>query len=115
MRQPSLAGGFTLVEVMVALLLLSVAALGLSSTLVSTRKALARSGKRMRAAQLAADGMEQLRAGQVPGPPDGGGEFERSTATTPWNGHPGLQRVEVTVSWNDGELHALQLVTLARR
>jgi prepilin-type N-terminal cleavage/methylation domain-containing protein len=109
------AAGFTLVELLVALLVLSVAALALGSTLASTGRALSLSRKWMQATQLAAEGMEQLRAGQVPGPPGGAGEFERSVATAPWDGHPGLQQVEVTVSWNDGEAHTFRLVTLARR
>jgi len=110
-----LPGGFTLVELLVALLVLSVAALGLSSTLASTGRALSLSRKWMQATQLATEGMEQLLAGQVPAPTGGAGGFERSVATASWNGHPGLQQVEVTVSWNDGEAHTFRLVTLARR
>ncbi len=107
--------GFTLVELLVAVLLLSVVALGLSRTLASTGQALSRSRKWMQATQLAVEGMEQLRAGQAPAAPAGAGSFERSVATAPWNGHPGLRRLEVTVSWNDGDMHTFQLVTLARR
>jgi len=107
------AAGFTLVELLVALLVLSVAALGLSSTLASSGRALTLSRNLMQATQLAAEGMEQLRAGQVPDPL--GGEFKRSTATVRWDGYPGLQRLEVTVSWEDGEAHTVRLVTLARR
>jgi prepilin-type N-terminal cleavage/methylation domain-containing protein len=109
------AGGFTLVELLVAVLLLSVVALGLSSTLASTGKALRLSRKWMQATQVGAEGMEQLRAGQGADPIGGASGFDRSVVTTPWNGHPGLQRVEVTVSWDDGEEHTFRLVTLVRR
>jgi prepilin-type N-terminal cleavage/methylation domain-containing protein len=107
--------GFTLIELLVALTLLSTVALGLSTTLITTHRALTASGKRMHAAQLAAEGLEQLRAGQVPGGVHLTGGFTRSAVVRPWGGHLNLQRLEVTVSWNDGDTHTLQLVTLARR
>jgi prepilin-type N-terminal cleavage/methylation domain-containing protein len=107
--------GFTLIELLVAVTLLSGVALALSTTLITTHRLLAASGKRMQAAQLAAEALEQLRAGQVPRAGRLAGDFERSTLVTPWGGHPVLRRLEVTVSWNDGDTHTLQLVTLARR
>ncbi|MFI5398844.1 MAG: prepilin-type N-terminal cleavage/methylation domain-containing protein [Candidatus Binatia bacterium] len=107
--------GFTLVELLVALVLLSVAALGLTTTLISTHRALRAGEQWMEATQLAAEGIEQLRAGQIPAPAPSTGAFDRVAVMTPWDGHFGLQRLEVTVSWNDGERHTFQLVTLARR
>jgi len=107
--------GFTLIELLIALTLLSVATLSLSTTLISTHRALAVSGKWMQATQLAAEALEQLRAGQMPGGGHLAGGFDRSAQVTPWGGHAALRRLEVTVSWNDGDTHTLQLVTLARR
>lgn len=107
--------GFTLIELMIAVVLLSTAALALGRTLVITRQALAVSGKWACAAQLAAEAMEQVRAGQAPGPVHEAAEFARTVAVTSWSGHAGLQRIEVTVTWNDGESHSFGLVTLARR
>lgn len=104
--------GFTLIEVMIALTLLSVVALSLSTTLISTHRALTASGKRMQATQLAAEAMEQLRAGQMPEGVHFAEGFDRSAQATVW---AGLRRLEVTVSWNDGDAHTLRLVTLARR
>ena len=114
-RERRIAAGFTLLEVMVALVLLAEAALALATTLVSTHRALKLSREWMRAVQLASEGMEQLRAGQVPdaGPTADG--FTRVAALAPWGGHATLQRVEVTVSWDDGGRHEFQLSTLARR
>jgi prepilin-type N-terminal cleavage/methylation domain-containing protein len=111
---PDTSRGFSLVELLIALALLSAVALGLSTTLITTHRALTASGKRMQAVQLAAEGLEQLRAGQLPGGERLAGDFERSASVTPWGGHAGLRRLEVTVSWNDGDTHTLQLVTLAR-
>ena len=107
--------GFTLIELMVALVLLAAAGLGLSTTLASTRNALSLSERQMQAVQLAAEGMEQLHAGHALGPIRVPGDFERAVLVTPWGDHPGLQRVQVTVSWNDGEGHTLNLMTLVRR
>ena len=115
MQSPDTGRGFSLIELLIALALLSTVALGLSSTLITAHRALTASGKRMQAAQLAAEGLEQLRSGQVPGGVHLAGDFERSALVTPWGGHPDLRRLEVTVSWNDGDTHTLQLVTLARR
>ncbi len=115
MRRHPAAPGFMLIELMIALVLLSAAALALGSTLLSTQHALAASRRWVGAAQLAADGLEQLRAGQPPGPVRDAAEFARAVAVTPWSGHVGLQRLEVTVTWNDGESHTVRLVTLARR
>jgi prepilin-type N-terminal cleavage/methylation domain-containing protein len=115
MQSDDTSYGFTLIELLVALALLSAVALGLSTTLITTHRALTASGKWMQAAQLAAEGLEQLRAGQIPGSGPLAGDFERSASMMPWDGHPGLSRLEVTVSWNDGDTHTLRLVTLARR
>lgn len=115
MAHRSAYAGFTLVEVLIAVVLLSVIALGLSSTLVSAQRARASSENWMRATQLAAQGMEQLRAGHALTPLDLPNGFSRSSSAAPWNGHARLDRLEVTVTWNDLELHSFQLVTLARR
>jgi len=107
--------GFSLVETMVATLLLSAIALAVTQTLVGALRARARSERWMQATQLATEGMEQLRAGHALGAVAFSTGFERSGSVTPWTGHPGLQHVEVTVSWNDGEPHSFQLTTLVRQ
>jgi prepilin-type N-terminal cleavage/methylation domain-containing protein len=115
MHSDDTSRGFTLIEVMIALTLLSVVALSLSTTLISTHRALTGSGRRMQATQLAVEAMEQLRAGQVPEGMNSAEGFDRSAQATLWDGQAGLRRLEVTVSWNDGDTHTLRLVTLARR
>jgi Tfp pilus assembly protein PilV len=109
------ATGFSLVETMVATLLLSAIALAVTQTLVGALQVRARNERWMQATQLATEGIEQLRAGHTLRPVAAHAGFERSGSVIPWNGHPGLQHVEVTVSWNDGEPHTFQLTTLARQ
>ena len=107
--------GFTLVEVMVAVLLLSVIALGVTTTLVSAQRARGVSEQSMHATQLALEGLEQLRAGQGLDNSRMPLGFDRSGTVVPWESHPGLYRLEVSVSWSDGVAHSFQLVTLAQR
>ena len=109
------AAGFSLVETMVATLLLSAIALAVTQTLVGALQARARNERWMQATQLATEGIEQLRAGHTLLPLAADAGFERSGIVTPWNAHPGLRHVEVTVSWNDGDPHSFQLTTLARQ
>ena len=106
---------FTLVEIMIALVLLSSIALGVTTTLVAAQRARAVSEQWMQATELAVEGIEQLRAGHSLGPIRVGGRFERAGSIVAWNGHSGVYRIDVTVAWNDGEPRHLRLVTLARR
>jgi prepilin-type N-terminal cleavage/methylation domain-containing protein len=115
MRAVRTPPGFSLVEVMVATLLLSTIALAVTQTLVNALQVRTRSERRLRAVQLATEGIEQLRAGHSLRSLPAGSGFTRSGATTAWSGHPGVQRLDVTVSWNDGEPHTFQLTTLARQ
>lgn len=107
--------GFTLVEVIIAVFLLSVIALGLTNTLIGAQRARVVSERWMQATQLAAEGIEQLRAGQALEPTRIAGYFDRASRVVAWNDHPGLSRLEVTVSWNDGAPRSFQLTTLVRR
>lgn len=111
----SRARAFTLVEVMVAVFLLSVTALGVAATMVSAQHGRGVSERSLRATQLAIEGIEQLRAGQAldnRGLPSG---FDRSGTVTAWENHPGLARLEVSVSWSDDRPRTFELVTLVQR
>jgi prepilin-type N-terminal cleavage/methylation domain-containing protein len=107
--------GFTLIEVLMAVVLLSTMALALTRTLIASQRARAVSERWMQATQLAAEGIEQLRAGQPVGPIRILGDFDRRGEVTPWMGNDRLVRLAVTVSWNDGEAHDFQLTTLMHR
>jgi prepilin-type N-terminal cleavage/methylation domain-containing protein len=107
--------GFTLIEVLMAVVLLSTMALALSRTLIASQRARAASERWMQATRLAAEGIEQLRAGQPVGPSRVPGDFDRRGEVTAWNDDDRLVRLAVTVSWNDGEPHDFQLTTLVHR
>lgn len=109
------AQGFSLIEVLIAMAILSVISLAVSTTLIGAQRARGTSERWMQALQLAAEGIEQVRAGHALGAVRIAGAFKRSGRVTPWRDHPGLYQLEVTVSWDDPQPHALQLVTLARR
>jgi prepilin-type N-terminal cleavage/methylation domain-containing protein len=111
MREP--ASGFTLIEALVAVVLLSVIALALTSTLLGVQRAQRTSERWMQAVQLAADGIERLRSGRgveaaAPG-------FVRAGTIVPVDEAAGLYRLEVTVTWNDGEPRRYALATLVRQ
>lgn len=108
-------GGFSLIEVLVATLLLSTVALALTRTLTGAQRGRAISEQWLLATQLAAEGIEQLRAGGRLEDVPLDRAIERVGASVPWAGHPGLRRIEVTVSWDDGERYTFQLATLVRQ
>ena len=107
--------GVTLIEVLVAVVLLSTMALALTQTLIASQRARAVSERWIQATQLAAEGLEQLRAGHALRPLRNAGDFERRGEVTAWHGHDGLLLLAVTVSWNDGAPQECQLSTLVRR
>ena len=115
MRTRWTQAGFSLVEVMVATLLLSAIALAVTQTLVNALQVRARSERWMQAMQLATEGIEQLRAGHSLRSLPAGSGFERTSTTVAWGGRPGVQRLDVTIAWNDGERRTFQLTTLARQ
>jgi len=108
-------GGVTLIEVIVAVLLLSVIALGLTTTLTQSQHGLRGGGQLLRAIALASAAMEQMRAGQMPAalaPEDG---FTRTAKMSPWDGHPGLYRIDVSVEWTSDAAHSYTLSSLVQR
>ncbi len=115
MTRAAAAGGFTLIEVLAALVLLALAAGGVVETLASAQRARGLSVRRMQAAQLAAAGIEQLRAGQALEPLVVAGGFARAGSVTPWMGRDDLVQLEVSVSWNDTVPQRLRLATLVCR
>ncbi len=69
----------------------------------------------MRAIELAAEGLEQLRAGHALRPLSSEIGFERNGTTGAWDGHPGVERLEVVVLWQEDAPQRFQLTTLVRR
>ena len=109
------ARGFTLVEVLVALLLFAVVAAALAQTLVGAQQARASSARWQRATGLAEERLERLRAGDRS--EDGGpiGAFTRAWRAGAVSGVPDLERVDVTVDWDDRGPQRLTLTALLRR
>ena len=115
MRQQTRRGGFTVIEAVVATGLLATFVLATTDVLIAAQRARAASEWRLLATQCAADGVEQLRVGQTPGPLDASLGFERSTTVAPWDGHPGLVRIDVTVAWAGATPGHVTLSTAVRR
>ena len=109
------ARGYSLIEVLVAVLLFSLVATALAQTLVITGRARYASANWMRATQLAGERIEAVRAGIVADERPAVGIFRRETTVAPFAGHPGLTRIDVTVSWTDSEPKQFTLSTLVRR
>ncbi|MBI3304084.1 MAG: prepilin-type N-terminal cleavage/methylation domain-containing protein [Deltaproteobacteria bacterium] len=122
------ASGFTLIEVLVAISLMGVVILGLSSMGVTTIQA-DTNGRRVSAATaLAQTKLEELRIlrrsnsawdegdhSETGLQEDGesGGPYTREwTVDVDYNGHTNLTRVTVTVSWDDGTPGSVSVASL---
>jgi prepilin-type N-terminal cleavage/methylation domain-containing protein len=104
--------GFTLIEALVALLIFSVAAVGIAETLVAAQSTRYTSALRMEASQLAVAEAERARAGTPTRGTLTVGPFACSTAIDALPDYPDLRRVRVTVDWMDRQARQLELVTL---
>ncbi len=105
--------GFTLIEVLFAFTLLTIVSTGLAAGLVQALRARATSRDLIHATALAADTIERVRAGIVAQPlSEADSRFERHIAVAPFAAGLPLNRIEVTVSWNDGHPQQVELRTL---
>jgi prepilin-type N-terminal cleavage/methylation domain-containing protein len=102
--------GFTLIEAMMALLLLSFAAAALGESFLAAQRAQVEGGRWMRAAALAEEALERARLHGGSGA-DTVGSFSRSWTTSPGDG---VRRLEVVVAWQAPSPRHLRLVTLVR-
>ncbi len=110
--------GFTLIEVLIALVILSVAFLGLAGLMVQTTKNNSFGGRITEAATLAQDKLEELRAtswGAITPGSDliniNNKDFARRWTVNP-NGN--LDTITITVNWNDKTVHSISLTSLIR-
>lgn len=107
--------GFSLVEVLAALAILATTAASLASVLHHAFYTRRVSRDLVRATELAADAIEVWRSGAVPDAlATGDRRFERRWYVRP-SRDAGLQEIEVSVAWNDGRRHVVELRTTARR
>lgn len=116
--------GFTVIEVLVALVILSICLLGMASLMATTTKNNSYGGHLTEAATLAQDKLEQLRAtpfGMIPlnatitDSPVGstGITYNRSWVAVPNIAPPGntLDVITITVSWTDKTSHSISIVS----
>jgi prepilin-type N-terminal cleavage/methylation domain-containing protein len=108
------ARGFTLIEVMVALCLFALGAAALAETLVVAQRVRASSARWQRAVALAEERLERLRAGDRSDDAAPIGEFTRSWHREPFDGAPGVDRLEVSVVWEDRGQQRFTLDALQR-
>ncbi len=120
--------GFSLIEVMIAIVILSVSLLALAGLMVTTTRTNSFGGHLTEAVTFAQQRLEQLRAAPYntvvsssvnPGDPviqtgvPSGIDYTMMWVVAP-NGDNSLRRVTMTVSWNDGVPHSFSLVTLIK-
>ena len=116
--------GVSLLEVLVAMMLVSIVVLGMAGFSTVAIKGSALSQKMTKAVTLAQDSLEEIRRvgyrphlldedsdigayGTIPGEP----LFERIVTTKPKAPAPGLQTITVKVAW-DSDRHAISLATI---
>lgn len=108
------ARGFTLIELLVAGLIFAILASALTQTLIRAQCSGATSARWLRATQLAEERLERLRAGDRSDDAAPIGAFTRSWRAAPSAAAPGLERLDVTVEWEDGGTQRFVLSALAR-
>ncbi|UCE64636.1 MAG: prepilin-type N-terminal cleavage/methylation domain-containing protein [Nitrospirota bacterium] len=116
--------GISLLEVLVAMMLVSIVVLGIAGFSTVAIKGSALSRKMTKVVTLAQDSLEEIRRvgyrpalsdersqvepyGSIPGEP----LFERIVTTKPNTPAPGLQTITVKVAW-DSDRHAISLATI---
>jgi len=107
--------GGSLIEVLIALLVFSVVATGLAQTLVVGLRARRTSGDWMKATQLAVEGIEQIRSGGGAVVGETLGRFHRSVRIQDGVAALPLERIDVTVEWQDDGPKEFTLSVLRRR
>jgi prepilin-type N-terminal cleavage/methylation domain-containing protein len=107
--------GFTLIEVVVAMLLFAVGAAALAQTLVIAQRTRASSARWGQALALAEQRLERWHAGERDDETTQVGEFTLRTTAEAFDGSELLERVAITVEWQDRGPQRLALAGLLRR
>lgn len=109
--------GFTLIEILVALVILGVSLLALAGLMVTTTRNNASAGQVTEAATLAQDKLEELRA--IPWDRVVSGQDQRAGSTgitygRNWNvvTNGNIKTITITVSWSDRFNHAISLLSV---
>jgi type II secretion system protein I len=111
--------GFTLIEVLVALVILSISLLALAGLMVTTTKNNAFGSHMTEAATFAQDKLEELRAIKWENLIDGDNSDQKDgstgiTYTRNWNvtTNGSLKTVTINVEWNDRTAHSIKIVSV---
>jgi prepilin-type N-terminal cleavage/methylation domain-containing protein len=108
------ARGFTMIELLVAVAIFTMLAAALAQTLIHAQQVRASSARWLRATQLAEERLERLRAGDRTDDVEPIGEFTRVGHAQPSADQPGLDRLDVVVTWEDAGPQRFVLSALAR-
>ena len=119
-REATTQGGFTLIEMMVAILLVGVGLMGLAALSTTVTRANVQSSGLTAASALAQERIESFQTqpyGSIASGSDtrllDGVAFTRSWTVTPDDPAPGLKTIAVTVSWaTRGTTHSTRLSTI---
>lgn len=119
MNQSSKSKGFSLIEVLVALVILSFSLLALAGLMVTTTKNNSFGSHMTEAATFAQDKLEELRAIKWESLADGNhmdqqGGSTGITYTRNWNvtTNGSLKTVTIDVNWNDRMRHSIRLISV---
>lgn len=111
--------GFTLIEVLVALVILSFSLLALAGLMVTTTKNNSFGSNMTEAATFAQDKLEELRAIKWDDLVDGNNTDQKGGSTginytRNWNvtTNGSLKTITITVNWNDRTSHSIRLVSV---
>jgi type IV pilus assembly protein PilV len=115
--------GFTLIEILIAMIILSIAFLGLAGLMIQTTKNNSFGGRITEAATVAQDKLEELRATSWVAITAGsdrisvnGMNFNRNWTTVP-NAivapytEPTLNTITIVVNWNDQANHTMRVIS----
>lgn len=118
--------GFTLIEVLIALIILAISLLALAGLMTTTTKNNSVGGRITEAATLAQDKLEELRASPWDSIPVNvtnsdspesrpGVQYERTWVASLNGSNPDLKEIKITISWKDTTSHSLRFFSALAR
>ena len=106
MKRVGSCQGFSLIELLVAQVLVMLTVLAVSGALIAAQRYARGSANWMRAIALMVDAQETIRAGHGLEPLSEGDTHQRVVVAGVEPNQPRLRRAEVTITWNDGRPHS---------
>ena len=119
MKYLTKSDGFTLIEILVALIILSVSLLALAGLMVTTTKNNSFGGRMTEAATFAQDKLEELRAIRWENISEGGSTDQKGGSTginytRNWNVATSgvLKTITISINWQDRTNHSIKLTSV---